>query len=281
MRRAESSHSYKPNSSSSGAGSLRGSPKRGRGSSISPSRRRDESPTTLMGPYGLEADERRPQTSHRLIDKQSILWRDFTSGVKRRKRALAKLAEVADDPAATSSTIKRLLLEIREMTLRLIEDALEIEYKASTANGAIDSSGLAQSGSMSSLAGTSSRTPLGRNPLPPITAYKGMEDKEDVLALADIISDVDDLYRLPNIRVFLPMEFPNSRNPFLLGKSVDELAEMVAPKPTPGNLQEELKVLEIMRYKRTSRALLKAESQILNKLPLYLHELEKNLDETE
>ena len=79
---------------------------------------------------------------------------------------------------------------------------------------------------------------------------------------------------LPNIRVFLPMEFPSTRNPFLLGKSVDELAEMVAPKPTPGNLQEELKVLEIMRYKRTSRALLRAESQIINKLPLFLPELE-------
>jgi hypothetical protein len=225
-----------------------------------------------MGPYGLDQDERRPQTSQRLIDKQSILWRDFTNGVKRRKRSLKKLAEVAEDPASTSASIKRLLLDIREMTLRLVEDALEIEYKANAATSGIDGRGNSVV-KASRLAKDENRTAF-QNPLPPITAYKGMEDKEDVLAMADIITDVDDLYSLPNIRVFLPMEFPNHRNPFLLGKSVDELAEMVAPKPTPGNLQEELKVLEIMRYKRTSRALLRAEAQIINKLPLFLPEIE-------
>ena len=131
-RRAASSQGYRAHSSTGQVKDralrqayLSGGSMNGRQRSLSP-------PGSLIGPYGLEQDERRPQTSHRLVDKQSILWRDFLNGIKRRKRALNRLREVAEDPVTTSSTIKRLLLDIREMTLRLIEDALEIEYKAST-----------------------------------------------------------------------------------------------------------------------------------------------------
>ena len=229
---------------------------------------------TLIGPYGVAKDERRPQTSLRIIDKQSILWRDFQNGIKRRKRALVKLRDVAGDSSCSSGMLKRLLLEIRQMTLRIIEDSIEIEYKSAMALSLNEKSVSSYNGSLTRIgAGAMPRTAF-QNALPPVTTFKGMEDKQDVLELAQIIDDVDDLFRLPNIQVFLPIEFPNRRNPFLLGKSVDELAVMSAPQPQPGNLEDELKVLEIMRYKRASKALLRAESQVTNRLPLTLQELE-------
>ena len=268
-RRAQSSSGYKPVSSSgkrSGAhGEVMASSTGG----------------PLQGPYGVQKDNRRAQTSHRLVDKQSILWRDFQNGIKRRKRSLNKLREVAADSASSSGLLKQLLLEIRQITLRVIEDSLEIEYKASMTQGASSSGGGGaglDAGSSMSYNGSLGMSNKGRtafqNPLPPITSFKGMERQEDVLDLAAIIDDVDDLFRLPNIQVFLPVEFPGKRNPFLLGKSVDELAVMVAPQAEPGNLDDELKVLELMRYKRASKALLKAEAQIVNRLPLQLAELE-------
>lgn len=121
----------------------------------------------------------------------------------------------------------------------------------------------------------STQIPLASMQLPPIHSFRGMQDKQDVLALCDMITDIDDLFNVPNVRVFLPVEFPQSRNPFLLGKTVDELAEMVTPTPTAGNLEEELKVLELMRYKRAAKALLKAEAQVLNRLPVTLQDLER------
>ena len=233
-KRAQSSSSYRA-ASSSGVNKRNGN---GGGRSISPSRRglnEGSGSVSLVGPYGLQQDERRPQTSHRLIDKQSILWRDFQNGLARRKKTLNKLREVSADGSSTSAMLKRLLLEIRQMTLRIIEDSLELEYKANAA--------MQQESTNNRIMAKGTRTAF-QNPLPPIASFKGMTDAEDVLALADIVNDVDDLFQLPNVRVFLPVDFPSTRNPFLLGKSVDDLAIMVAPQPEAGNLEDELKVRE-------------------------------------
>lgn len=222
-QRAQSSSGYKPASSSGQRGRLAGGPSLDTSAGAS-----------LVGPYGVSKDERRPQTSMRLIDKQSILWRDFQNGVKRRKRALGKLRDVAGDSSCSSGMLKRLLLEIRQMTLRVIEDSLEIEYKSSTAAGISEKSASSYNGSLAKIgAGAGGPRTAFQNNLPPITTFKGMEDKQDVIDLAMIIDDVDDLFRLPNVQVFLPLEFPNKRNPFLLGKSVDELAVLVAPQVWP------------------------------------------------
>ena len=209
-QRAQSSSGYKPASSSGQRGRLAGGPSLDTSAGAS-----------LVGPYGVSKDERRPQTSMRLIDKQSILWRDFQNGVKRRKRALGKLRDVAGDSSCSSGMLKRLLLEIRQMTLRVIEDSLEIEYKSSTAAGISEKSASSYNGSLAK---------IGAGAGGPRTAF---QNNLDVIDLAMIIDDVDDLFRLPNVQVFLPLEFPNKRNPFLLGKSVDELAVLVAPQVWP------------------------------------------------
>ena len=67
--------------------------------------------------------------SKQLIDKSSIVWKDFLTGIKRRKTLINRLREAASDSTASMMILKRQLLEIRELTLTLIEDALEIEYR--------------------------------------------------------------------------------------------------------------------------------------------------------
>lgn len=201
----------------------------------------------------------RAQTSHRIVDRSSIIWRDFVAGVNRRKKLIHRLRDVSLNDASTAPMLKRMLLELRQMSLRIIEDALEIEYRSQFDKGK-SQVGFSNSSSMQ---------------LPPIHSNRGMEEKEDQLALCEMISDVDELFKIPVIRVFLPMEFPTFRNPFLLGKGVDQLANLVPPQPEPGNLEEELKVLELLRYKRASKALLKAELMVTNKMPISLQDLEK------
>lgn len=196
-----------------------------------------------------------------MIDKNSILWKDFIAGVKRRKALVQRLRDAAIDSASSMNQLKRQLLDVRNLTLTLIEDALEIEYRYQIFD---PNSNVTKASSKPSK-------------LPPISSFRSMEEKEDVYALAEIINDVDVLFSIPNIRVMLPRDFPNTRNPFLLGKTVDELADLVPPNPEAGNLEEELKVLELLRYKRASRALIRAEAQILNNLPLTLHEVERFL----
>ena len=196
-----------------------------------------------------------------VVDKSSILWKDFISGIKRRKDLVNRLREAATDSSASMNVLKRQLLEIRQLTLTLIEDALEIEYTYRIHD---PNAGVTKASSKAAK-------------LPPITSFRSMEEKEDIFALAEIINDVDVLFTIPNIRVMLPKDFPSQRNPFLLGKSVDELAELVPPNPESGNMEEELKVLELHRYKRASKALIRAEAQILNNLPLTLHDMERLL----
>jgi hypothetical protein len=148
---------------------------------------------------------------------------------------------------------------VRQITLRLIEDALEIEFRSQ----------------ISESKSPSKNTKMVK--LPPISSFRTIDEKEDVYALSEIISDVDDLFKIPNIRVMLPHEFPNTRNPFMLGKTVDELAYMIPPHPEPGNVEIELKVLELLRYQRAAKALIRAEAQVLNRLPVSLQEVERLL----
>lgn len=194
------------------------------------------------------------------IDKSTIIWKDFLHGVKKRKEILVRLKETALQPNNSTASLKRMLLDIRALTLTLIEDALEIEYRAQIFDPR-----------------AANKVGKASVKLLPITSYKAMEEKEDVYALADIISDVDDLFVLPNVRVMLPHDFPEHRNPFMLGKTIDELAMLDPPPVEAGNTEMELKVLELLRYKRASKALIRAETQVLNRLPIQLQDIERML----
>jgi hypothetical protein len=190
------------------------------------------------------------------IDKSSIIWRDFLNGVKRRKRLLNHIRNVGLDENDLSVTLKRLLFEMRQLTLKVIEDALEIEYRSQFNDlKAPVRAGMAMQ-------------------LPPITSFRGLEGKEDLYMLTDMINDTDDLYSLPNIKAFLPLDFPATRNPFILGQDIDGLAVLEGPRPEPGNSAMELKALEFLRYKRAAKAMLRAEVQVLNKMPLMLEDIE-------
>jgi len=205
----------------------------------------------------------RAQTSHRIVDKSSIIYRDFLDGIKRRKRLISRLKEVAIDDSTSQGILKRMMLDIRQITLKVIEDALEIEYRSNF-------DGNKNKNTTSSLKNTNSAMQL-----PPIASYRGMEDNEALYALTDMITDLDDLFVIPNMKVILPVEFPITRNPLLLGKTVDDLSNLVPPQPEAGNLEQELKVLELLRYKRAAKALLKAESQVMNKMPVSLQDIER------
>jgi hypothetical protein len=101
-----------------------------------------------------------------------------------------------------------------------------------------------------------------------------MHEHEEIYPLSEMINDCEELFGIPNIKVILPPNFPSLRNPFMLGKTIDELSIIVPPHPEPGNLEDELKSLGLLRYKRASRAmnrqvimhqevLLRAEAQVM------------------
>ena len=187
--------------------------------------------------------------------KASILWRDFMNGIRKRKRHLKLLKQAALENTETI-ILKNHMMELRQSTLRVIEDSLEIEYRVRLASEVL---------------------PQGwdRQQLPMLTSYNHIEKREDLQALAEMISDTDDLFQYPAVRVLFPNDFPLTRNPFLFGKNVDELCEIIAPTPESGNISEELKVLELMRFKRAAKALLRAEIQIKNNLPINLVDVEE------
>ena len=218
-----------------------------------------ESPTKSPSvKYVPQQPHGRPITTMGRIDKSSLIWRDFLNGVRRRKRLLNHIRKVALDENDMSVTLKRLLLEMRQITLKIIEDALEMEYRSQ-----LDDS--------NNVTPIPARTVLQ---LPPITTFRGLGERDDVLMLSDIITDTNDLYSMPNIQAFLPLDFPFERNPFLLGKTVDGLANLEAPRPEQGNIEMELKALEFLRYKRAAKCLLRAEAQVNNKMPLQLEDVE-------
>ena len=215
----------------------------------------DKSPTKSS--YVPQLPYNRPVTTMGRIDKSSVIWRDFLNGVRRRKRLINHIRKVALEENDMSVTLKRLLLEMRQITLKIIEDALEMEYRSQL--------GKPKEGSVPAKAVLQ---------LPPISTFRGLGEHDDILMLSDIISDMDDLYTMPNIKAFLPVDFPSSRNPFLLGKSVDGLAVLEAPRPEQGDTNMELKALEFLRYKRAAKCLLRAEAQVTNKMPLQLEDVE-------
>lgn len=201
----------------------------------------------------------RPVTSHYgTTDSSSLVWKEFVNASKRRKHLIHKLCTVGQDSGSHTQALKKMMLELRQLTLKIIEDSLEIEYRSQF--------------------GEIRRREQGMNALnlqlPPITSFPEMSNNQDILILTEMVDDVNDVFDTPNIRMLLPAEFPSDRNPFLLAKTIDELSTMDIPKPPPGDLDQELHVLELLRYKRSATALLKAESQVLNKLPISLMELQ-------
>jgi len=203
---------------------------------------------------------KRIQTDEK-VDKATIEWRDFVGSLKRRKRLINLIHSSCAQDAADESSLKRLLFEIRNLTLTIVEDALEIEYKGQLRN-------------------KKSRT-LNGKVLPPISGFDFICDREDHVALAEMITDIDDLIRIPVIKSFLPNDFPVARNPFLLGKTVDDLATLEISLPSNGDGKEalgsdvELKVLEFLRFKRAADALIKVERQLQNTLPFSLKDVER------
>jgi hypothetical protein len=231
----------------------------------------------LQSAYGVSSHTPHGKSAQ-LVDKSSILWKDFIGGIKRRKGLVRRLHDAALESTISLNMLRRQLLEVRNLTLSLIEDALEIEYRFQ-----MFPDGKHGTHGTYGTHGTQFHTHTGHtgglksimNMKLPISSFRAMEDKEDVLALCEIITDVDDLLHIPNIRIMLPRDFPSERNPFLLGKSIDELADLTPPHPQAGNTDEELKVLELLRYKRAAKALLRAECQVQNNLPISLYDMER------
>ena len=168
---------------------------------------------------------------------------------------MLKAIKQASLEAPDQAVLKQQLMDLRQATLRVVEDSLEIEYRVKLASDVL---------------------PKGfqREQLPLLTSYRQIEGRDDLKALAEMITDADELLRYPAVRAMFPNDFPLRRNPFIFGKNVDELCEIVAPAPEAGNIAEELKVLELMRFKRAAKALLRAEIQIINALPITLGDVE-------
>ena len=88
----------------------------------------------------------------------------------------------------------------------MIEDALEIDYRqqqfserfptGGNGDGSPDSKSVSSSGKLPSLSNNSP---------------KKIDHTEDVLALREMIADLEDLLMMPNIRVLLPRDFPSRR----------------------------------------------------------------------
>jgi hypothetical protein len=110
---------------------------------------------------------------------------------------IAKIVEAGEDPSGSAvGMLKRMLLELRELTIRTIEDALEIEYRTQVFNESFRAEGGggdagSQSGGRSHGGGSSSNNGGGGGgaKLPPIMTYEAIDKKEDVLALADMVSN--------------------------------------------------------------------------------------------
>lgn len=186
-----------------------------------------------------------------------IVWREFLAGVKRRVRLIESIKDAAKEALCPPGALKEMLVELRQLTIKIVEDALEIEYRSQFGD---------------------SRPPVKGGAsvqLPSIDKFHTLEKKEDILILASMVSDADPLFLLNKVSSLLPVDFPVTRNPLMLGKTIDDLAQLPIPTPEPGNSEQELRALEFMRYKRASKALLKAEAQVLNKMPILLEDVER------
>lgn len=180
----------------------------------------------------------------------SLFIRKFKEDIETRKHRLhaLRLHPLHEDE------IKRNVFEIRSMTVALIEDGLELEYKL-----------------------TRNKTQKKNRPkrLLPVLEYNARSltnNQIDVVyVFNDLISDNEDLFHIPHIEAVLtPLQLPSKRNPFFLTRTIDELSSL-AFKPDE-NLG--INTLEVLRYKRCADALLRAELQILNKIPLTISDLQ-------
>ena len=153
----------------------------------------------------------------------------------------------------TEEELKTNILQIRNLTLSLIEDGIELEYLLNKNKNP-------------------KKTRSKR--LLPILQFNSQALTNNEINISyvftDLITDNEDLFRIPYIQSILaPMGLPAHRNPFFLSKTIDELSELSF------RIDDGLGIdtMEILRYKRCADALLKAELQSLNKVPLTLADL--------
>jgi hypothetical protein len=151
--------------------------------------------------------------------------------------------------------LKRLIFEIREMTMCIIEDGLELEYYQSKNK-------VMKRGKIKGLL-----------PLMRYDPSKLLEEKSNAYIFNDVITDNEFIFQIPYVQEILKdMNLPIKRNPFFLSKNVDELASLnfnVNDNNTMG-----INALELLRFKRCADALIKAELQILNKVPLSISDID-------
>lgn len=213
---------------------------------------------TLLERLSNSPYQPRVQTAN-IVDRSSLIWTDFYCAVDKRKELIKKLSEAATESSTPITMLKQTLLDLRETSLTLIEDGLELEYRARIED---INKNMLNSGRKSS----ANDKKIKKYIKTPVPKY--------IRVLFEMINDVELLFSIPNIKVMLPANFPSKRNPFLLGRNIDEMSIINPPAPAKNDIQEELKVLELLRYKRASHTLLRAEVEVFNNLPIKLYELE-------
>jgi hypothetical protein len=112
-----------------------------------------------------------------------------------------------------------------------VEDALEIEFRSDVLSSSTQLGPIKGAAPLSASAKSSGAANSDNSSVPSVTA-----------SLAEIVTDTDLLFKVENIRALLPRDFPTTRNPFMLGKPIDELACLLPPHSDPGNKEAELKV---------------------------------------
>ena len=105
------------------------------------------------------------------VDKSGIIWQQFNRGIKKRKNLILRIKDAALEGSTPIPTLKKLLVDIRQITLTVVEDALEIEYRSRMFD------------SNSSIASSSAHSVK----LPPISSYRTLKENEDVFALAEMV----------------------------------------------------------------------------------------------
>lgn len=179
----------------------------------------------------------------------NLFLRKYQELIRQRKHKLSALRS-AD---LSAEELKGLIFDIRQTTLELIEEGLELEYLNSQ-------NVVVKNGKLKRLL-----------PLLRYSPSKVFEDQSNCYVFNDIIWDAEDIFHLPQIKAILAgnPNFPKKRNPFFLNQSIDQLTSSTAAPLTLG-----VNALEHMRYRRCADALIKAEIQVLNKMPLSIHDTE-------
>ena len=180
----------------------------------------------------------------------SLFIRKYKEDLETRKHRLHALRILP----LNEDELKRNIFEIRSMTVALIEDGLELENKLNRNK-------------------TQKKSRSKR--LLPILRYNAASltknEIDMVYVFNDLISDNEDIFHIPHIEAILtPMQLPSKRNPFFLTRTIDELSTFAfRPDESIG-----INTMEVLRYKRCADALLRAELQIMNKIPLTISDLQ-------